>query len=95
MPEASRYLDALVGDRAYQELREAYLARGGEMVEYLDRVGVRFWHSKKVVDYHPEIPGSARGRALEPQTFDGRTLGTEALAGSGGRCRSSRCSAGR
>ena len=51
------------------------------MVEYLDRVGVRFWHSKKVVDYHPEIPGSARGRALEPQTFDGRTLGTEALAG--------------
>ncbi len=77
MPEASRYLDALVGDRAPRELREAYLARGGEMVEYLDRVGVRFWHSKKVVDYHPEIPGSARGRALEPQTFDGRTLGKE------------------
>ena len=77
VPEASRYLDALVGDRAPRELREAYLARGGEMVEYLDRVGVRFWHSKKVVDYHPEIPGSARGRALEPQTFDGRTLGRE------------------
>ena len=77
VPEASRYLDALVGDRAPRELREAYLARGGEMVEYLDRVGVRFWHSKKVVDYHPEIPGSARGRALEPQTFDGRTLGKE------------------
>jgi 3-oxosteroid 1-dehydrogenase len=47
------------------------------MVEYLDRVGVRIWHSKKVVDYHPEIPGLARGRALEPQTFDGRTLGKE------------------
>ena len=77
VPEASRYLDALVGDRAPRELREAYLARGGEMVEYLDRIGVRFWHSKKVVDYHPEIPGSARGRALEPQTFDGRTLGRE------------------
>ena len=77
VPEASRYLDALVGDRAPRELREAYLARGGEMVEYLDRVGVRFWHSKKVVDYHLEIPGSARGRALEPQTFDGRTLGME------------------
>ena len=45
------------------------------MVEYLDGIGVRFWHSKTVVDYHPEIPGSARGRALEPQTFDGRTLG--------------------
>jgi 3-oxosteroid 1-dehydrogenase len=73
--QASRYLDALVGDRAPRELREAYLARGGEMVEYLDRIGVGFWHSKTVVDYHPEIPGSARGRALEPQTFDGRALG--------------------
>ena len=75
LEEASRYLDALVGDRAPRELREAYLARGGEMVEYLDRIGVGFWHSKTVVDYHPEIPGSARGRALEPQTFDGRVLG--------------------
>ena len=45
------------------------------MVEYLDGIGVRFWHSTTVVDYHPEIPGSARGRALEPQTFDGRRLG--------------------
>ena len=95
VPEASRYLDALVGDRAPRELREAYLARGGEMVEYLDRVGVRFWHSKKVVDYHPEIPGSARGRALEPQTFDGRTLGREDFGRIRRPCRSSRCSAGR
>src|SRR6476619_5861436 len=75
VPAARRYLDALVGDRAPGELREAYLAHGSEMVEYLDGIGVRFWHSKTVVDYHPEIPGSARGRALEPQTFDGRTLG--------------------
>ncbi len=75
VPAARRYLDALVGDRAPQELREAYLVHGSEMVEYLDGLGVRFWHSKTVVDYHPEIPGSARGRALEPQTFDGRTLG--------------------
>lgn len=75
--DAGRYLDALVGDRAPRELRECYLARGPEMVEYLDGVGVRFWHSATVVDYHPEIPGSGRGRALEPQTFDGRTLGTD------------------
>ncbi len=73
---ASRYLDALVGDRAPRELREAYLARGTEMVDYLDRIGVRFWPPAKVVDYHPEIPGAGMGgRALEPQTFDGRTLG--------------------
>lgn len=74
---ASRYLDALVGDRAPREMREAYLARGPEAIDYLDRIGVRFWHSKTVVDYHPEIPGAGTGRALEPQTFDGRTLGKE------------------
>jgi 3-oxosteroid 1-dehydrogenase len=74
---ASRYLDALVGDRAPREMREAYLARGPEAIDYLDRLGVRFWHSKTVVDYHPEIPGAGVGRALEPQTFDGRTLGRE------------------
>jgi succinate dehydrogenase/fumarate reductase flavoprotein subunit len=75
---AGRYLDALVGDRAPRELRESYLAHGTEMIDFLDRVGVRFWPSKKVVDYHPEIPGAGMGgRALEPRTFDGRTLGRE------------------
>src|SRR6478752_10586386 len=45
---------------------------------YLDRLGVRFWHSNTVVDYHPEIPGaSLGGRALEPQTLDGRRLGKQ------------------
>jgi len=73
---ARRYLDALVGDRAPRELREAYLRRGPEMIDYLDRVGVRFWPSKTVVDYHPELPGAGTGgRALEPATFDGRALG--------------------
>jgi len=73
---ASRYLDALVGDRAPRELREAYLTRGPEMIDYFDGLGVRFWPSKKVVDYHPEVDGAGLGgRALEPQTFDGRTLG--------------------
>jgi succinate dehydrogenase/fumarate reductase flavoprotein subunit len=72
---ASRYLDALVGDRAPRELREAYLAHGPAAVDYLERIGVGFWHSATVVDYHPEIDGSATGRALEPHTFDGRELG--------------------
>lgn len=73
--DASSYLDALVGDRAPRELRETYLAQGPAMLDYLKRVGVEFWHSKTVVDYHPEIPGSGVGRALEPRTFDGRALG--------------------
>ncbi|MBE9373670.1 FAD-binding protein [Saccharopolyspora sp. HNM0983] len=72
---AERYLDALVGDRAPRALREAYLRHGPAMIDHLDRLGVGFWHSKTVVDYHPEITGSGTGRALEPQTFDGRRLG--------------------
>ena len=75
---ASHYLDNLVGDKAPRELREAYLTHSPEMIDYLDDIGVRFWPSKKVVDYHPEVPGASMGgRALEPQTFDGRTLGRE------------------
>lgn len=72
---AQNYLDALVGDRAQKELREAYLVHGPEMIDYLERVGVGFWHSATAVDYHPEIPGYGTGRALEPHTFDGRRLG--------------------
>jgi 3-oxosteroid 1-dehydrogenase len=72
---ASRYLDALVGDRAPRALREAYLTHGPAMIDHLDRLGIGFWHSKTVVDYHPETPGSGIGRALEPCTFDGRKLG--------------------
>ncbi|MEO3826378.1 FAD-binding protein [Actinomadura sp. B10D3] len=73
--EASRYLDALVGDRAPRALREAYLRHAPEAIEHLERLGVGFWHSRTVVDYHPEVPGSGIGRALEPHTFDGRRLG--------------------
>lgn len=77
---ARRYLDALVGDRAPRELRESYLTHGPEMIDHLARMGVEFWHSSTVVDYHPEIPGYGVGRALEPCTFDGRRLGRAGFA---------------
>lgn len=72
---ASRYLDQLVGDKAPRALRETYLDRTPEMIDYYDQLGVRFLHSKTVVDYHPEIDGSGVGRALEPEPFDARVLG--------------------
>src|SRR6478735_1770258 len=75
---ASGYLDRLIGDKAPREVRESYLRHGSQAIDYFDRLGVRFWHSKTVVDYHPEVQGaSLGGRALEPQTFDGRKLGKE------------------
>jgi succinate dehydrogenase/fumarate reductase flavoprotein subunit len=77
---AIRYLDALVGDLAPRELRLAYVDQGPKMIDYLDRLGVRFWHSSTVVDYHPELPGAGVGRAMEPVTFDGRRLGKQNFA---------------
>lgn len=74
LAEARRYLDALVGDRAPRELRESYLRHGAEAIEYFERLGLGFWHSAGVVDYHPELPGSGVGRALEPHAFDARRL---------------------
>ena len=75
---AGGYLDRLVGDRAPREVRESYLRNGSQAIDYFDGLGVRFWHSKTVVDYHPDVEGaSLGGRALEPQTFDGRKLGKE------------------
>ncbi|MEU8792679.1 FAD-dependent oxidoreductase [Streptomyces sp. NPDC048643] len=74
---AQDYLDTLVGNRAPKELRESYLIHGPAMIDYLERAGIRFWHSATAVDYHPEIPGHGIGRALEPHTFDGRKLGKD------------------
>ncbi|MEO2131190.1 MAG: FAD-dependent oxidoreductase [Microbacterium sp.] len=75
--KASEYLDLVVGDLAPRELRQSYLAHAPEMIDWFHDIGVRFWHSKTVVDYHPEIEGYGVGRALEPETFDGRLLGAE------------------
>jgi succinate dehydrogenase/fumarate reductase flavoprotein subunit len=72
--EARRYLDALVGDRAPRELRESYLRHGPEVIEYFEQLGLGFRHSASVVDYHPDLPGSGIGRALEPYPFDARRL---------------------
>lgn len=73
--DASRYLDGVVGGKAPREIREAYLEHGPAMIDWFHDLGVRFWHSATVVDYHPEVDGAGVGRALEPETFDGRRLG--------------------
>ena len=74
---ARQYLDALVGERAPAALRERLLSAGPEMVRYLDaRAGVRYQPYASAPDYRQELPGATlAGRALEPQPFDGRTLG--------------------
>ncbi|HEY5880719.1 MAG TPA: FAD-binding protein [Nakamurella sp.] len=66
---AAGYLDRLAGDKAPRAVRESYLRHGSEAIDYFDGIGVKFWQSKTVVDYHPEVEGaSLGGRTLEPQT---------------------------
>ncbi|MBM4332749.1 MAG: FAD-dependent oxidoreductase [Deltaproteobacteria bacterium] len=73
---ALEYLDALVGDRADRRLREAFIAAGPEMLEYLARhTDVDFRVYRQQPDYRQDLPGAALGgRPLEPLPFDGRTL---------------------
>jgi succinate dehydrogenase/fumarate reductase flavoprotein subunit len=76
---ALEYLDALVGDRAKRELREAFIAAGREMVDYLGKhtdVGFRVYRQQP--DYRQDLPGATLGgRPLEPLPFDGHTLGKD------------------
>ncbi len=76
---AASYLDALVGDKADRALRQAFLAAGPEMVEWLEKhAGMVFRPYPEHPDYRQELPGAARGlRPLEPPEFDGRLLGSE------------------
>ena len=62
---ARAYLDALVGARAERALREAFLAAGPEMLDYLEsRAGVRFqlYHRQWL---SPRRPIGARARTTD------------------------------
>ena len=74
---ALQYLDALVGDLADRELREAFLAAGPSMLDCLGaHTDLRFRMYRHQPDYRQDLPGAALGgRPLEPLPFDGRTLG--------------------
>ena len=74
---ALAYLDALVGERAPRIMREAFIAAGPEMLEFLEsRTDLGFRPYPFAPDYSQELPGAAEGlRPLEPLPFDGRALG--------------------
>ena len=75
--EAADYLASTVPETENAELRQTFLARGPEAVEYLEaNTEVRLQPVKTYPDYYPEKPGAtAGGRVLEPVTFDGARLG--------------------
>jgi succinate dehydrogenase/fumarate reductase flavoprotein subunit len=75
--DAANYLAATVPENENADLRETFLARGPEAIEYLEaNTEMRLWPVKTYPDYYPEKPGAtASGRVLEPVTFDGARLG--------------------
>ena len=75
--DATCYLAATVPEAENADLRQTFLARGPEAIEYLDaHTEVRLQPVKNYPDYYPERAGAtAGGRVLEPVSFDGARLG--------------------
>jgi succinate dehydrogenase/fumarate reductase flavoprotein subunit len=77
LSDAASYLASTVPEAENADLRETFLSRGPEAVEYLEaNTEVRLQPVKVYPDYYPEKPGAtAGGRVLEPLSFDGAGLG--------------------
>ena len=77
--EAERYLDALIPNPANRPLRTAFLETGPKAIDYLsEKTDVQFVPCGKHPDYRSNMPGAAlTGRAIVPQAFDGRLLGSD------------------
>lgn len=75
--EAKQYLDATIGNRVSDEIKETYLTEGIEMLKYLHETSehMRFSYAKDYSDYYPQLPGGkGHGRSIEPLVFDLRKL---------------------
>ena len=70
---AADYLASTVPEPDNADLRDIFLSRGPEAIDYLEaNTEVRLQPVKVYPDYYPEMPGAtAGGRVLEPVTFDG------------------------
>jgi succinate dehydrogenase/fumarate reductase flavoprotein subunit len=77
LSDAAGYLAGTVAETENADLRETFLARGPEAVDYLEaNTEVRLQPVKLYPDYYPDRPGATSGgRVLEPVSFDGAGLG--------------------
>lgn len=74
---ARTYLSQMIGEGSDQPLVEAFLARGGEALAFLEeKTELKFKVRPVSPDYHMELAGSSvGGRALEVLEYDGGRLG--------------------
>ncbi|MCL4799305.1 MAG: FAD-dependent oxidoreductase [Burkholderiales bacterium] len=75
--DARRYLERAAPPTRDTAVREAFLERGPEAIEYLEaRTSLRLRPVVRYPDYYPELLGATLGgRVLEPVDFDARALG--------------------
>jgi succinate dehydrogenase/fumarate reductase flavoprotein subunit len=77
--EVRRYLRKEVGNHYDNDKMEVYLTQGPRMVDFLEtHSALRFQAIKWFPDYHPNTPGSARGRPIRAANYDLRELGDHA-----------------
>lgn len=71
------YLRETVPGLGNESVREAFLARAGEAVEYLEsKTSLKLQPVPVYPDYYPDLPGATSGgRVLEALPFDGAELG--------------------
>lgn len=75
--EAKTYLDSTVGDIVKVTIKETYLHRGIEMLDYMHSLGpyMRFHYAKNYSDYYPTLPGGKElGRAIETKVINLKKL---------------------
>lgn len=77
LDKAAHFLDQAVGTRSDPRLREAFLRQGPQAVAELEaHTAVQFQVRMLHPDYLSELEDAVlRGRAIEPQPFDGKLLG--------------------
>ncbi|WP_102227134.1 FAD-dependent oxidoreductase [Acidimangrovimonas sediminis] len=76
--DARQFLQAVVGDRGGDRLREAFLSSGAEALAELEATSeVKLAAAKAHPDYVPGPGAAYGGRALAPLEFDGRLLGAD------------------
>ncbi|MEK4628325.1 FAD-dependent oxidoreductase [Solibacillus sp. FSL R7-0682] len=76
--EAKKYLDATVGNIVSDDIKETYLKKGVEMLDYMHDLSqhMRFSYAKNYSDYYPTLAGGkGTGRSIEPLIIDLNKLG--------------------
>lgn len=75
--EALTYLRELTAGRVHEDVLAAYVETAAEVVAFLERTTpLRMAACTRYADYYPERRGGKPGgRTVEPEAFDGRTLG--------------------